>query len=99
MAERIRNEVPECEAAIGVAAGEAVAGNVGANERFEYTVIGEPVNEASRLCDLAKERPSRLLASSVTVANASEKERARWSLADTVSLRGLDQPTQLAVPV
>src|SRR6478735_7563843 len=99
MAERIRNEVPECEAAIGVAAGEAVAGNVGAKERFEYTVIGEPVNEASRLCDLAKERPSRLLASSDTVANASEKESGRWSLGETVSLRGLDQPTQIAVPV
>ncbi len=99
MAERIRKEVPECEAAIGVAAGEAVAGNVGAKERFEYTVIGEPVNEASRLCDLAKERPSRLLASSDTVANASEKESGRWSLGETVSLRGLDQPTQIAVPV
>ena len=99
MAERIRTEVPECEAGIGVAAGEAVAGNVGARERFEYTVIGEPVNEASRLCDLAKERPSRLLASSDTLANATEKERRHWSLGDTVSLRGLDQPTQLAVPV
>jgi adenylate cyclase len=99
MAERIRKEVPECEAGIGVAAGEAVAGNVGARERFEYTVIGEPVNEASRLCDLAKERPSRLLASSDTLTNATEKESRHWSLGDTVSLRGLDQPTQLAVPV
>lgn len=99
MAERIRKEVPECEAAIGVAAGEAVAGNVGANERFEYTVIGEPVNEASRLCDLAKERPSRLLASSDTLTNATENEGRHWVLGDTVSLRGLDQPTQLAVPV
>ncbi len=99
MAERIRKEVPECEAAIGVAAGEAVAGNVGARERFEYTVIGEPVNEASRLCDLAKERPSRLLASSDTLTNATENEGRHWTLGDTVSLRGLDQPTRLAVPV
>ncbi len=91
--------MPECKAGIGVAAGTAVAGNVGARERFEYTVIGEPVNEAARLCDLAKERPSRLLASSDTVANATEKESSRWSLGDTVTLRGLDQPTQLAVPV
>ncbi len=99
MAERIRKEVPECEAAIGVAAGEAVAGNVGARERFEYTVIGEPVNEASRLCDLAKERPSRLLASSDTLTNATENESRHWTLGDTVSLRGLDRPTQLAIPV
>ena len=54
MAERLRDEVPECQAGIGVAAGQVVAGNVGAKERFEYTVIGEPVNEAARLCELAK---------------------------------------------
>src|SRR5690242_20191584 len=40
IAQRIRDEVPEFEAGIGVASGEAVAGNVGAKERFEYTVIG-----------------------------------------------------------
>ena len=99
IADRIRSEVPECEAGIGVAAGEAVAGNVGANERFEYTVIGEPVNEAARLSDLAKTKPARLLASSNTLDGASEKESAHWSLGDTVTLRGLNEPTQLAVPV
>ena len=76
IARRIREEVPECEAGIGVASGEAVAGNVGAKERFEYTVIGEPVNEAARLCELAKSTDSHLLASSDTVSNASESERA-----------------------
>ncbi|MGH3675645.1 MAG: adenylate/guanylate cyclase domain-containing protein [Mycobacterium sp.] len=99
ISERLRTDVPECEAGIGVAAGEAVAGNVGARERFEYTVIGEPVNEAARLCELAKSRPSHLLASSDTLANATEKESGHWSLGDSVTLRGLDQPTRLAVPV
>ena len=56
IASRLESEVPECPAGIGVAAGNAVAGNVGAKERFEYTVIGEPVNEAARLCELAKDR-------------------------------------------
>ena len=88
MAERLRVEVPECEAGIGVAAGQVVAGNVGAKERFEYTVIGEPVNEAARLCELAKYGPSRLVASSDTVANATENESAHWTLGDTVTLRG-----------
>ena len=99
IARRIRDEAPECEAGIGVASGEAVAGNVGAKERFEYTVIGEPVNEAARLCELAKSTPTHLLASSQTVQNASESERSHWTFGDTVTLRGHDEPTRLALPV
>ena len=99
IARRISEEVPECEAGIGVASGEAVAGNLGAKERFEYTVIGEPVNEAARLCELAKDSAGRLLASSDTVETAAEEERAHWTLGDTVTLRGHDEPTRLALPV
>jgi adenylate cyclase len=98
IADRLEREVPECQAGIGVAAGEVVAGNVGAKERFEYTVIGEPVNEAARLCELAKSEPARLLASSETVNAASETERAHWCLGDTVTLRGHDEPIQVAAP-
>jgi adenylate cyclase len=98
IADRLANEIPECQAGIGVAAGQVVAGNVGAKERFEYTVIGEPVNEAARLCELAKSHPGRLLATADTVQGASEKERARWSLGETVTLRGHDDPTRLASP-
>src|ERR1700712_2721810 len=98
ISERLVAEVPECEAGIGVAAGTVVAGNVGAHERFEYTVIGEPVNEAARLCELAKSVPSRLLASSASVHGATETESAHWSLGETVTLRGHDVPTTLATP-
>ncbi len=96
IARRLESEVPECKAGIGVTAGNAVAGNVGAKERFEYTVIGEPVNEAARLCELAKKDPHRLLASSSTVDAAGDDEQARWSLGESVTLRGHDQPTRLA---
>ncbi|OBK26888.1 hypothetical protein A5634_24060 [Mycobacterium asiaticum] len=98
MAERLDNEMPECRAGIGVAAGQVVAGNVGAKQRFEYTVIGEPVNEAARLCELAKSHPGNLLANAITVRHASESESARWCLGDFVTLRGHEEPSQLAHP-
>ncbi len=99
IAERLAGEMCELDAGIGVAAGQVVAGNVGAKERFEYTVIGEPVNEAARLCELAKSRPGKLLATAGALEGASEEECARWSLGDTVTLRGYDRPTRLAHPV
>ena len=99
IARRLTDEVPECQAGIGVAAGQVIAGNVGAHERFEYTVIGEPVNEAARLCELAKSVPSRLLASSNTISGATENESAHWTFGETVTLRGHDEPTRLALPV
>lgn len=99
MAERLRAEVPECQAGIGVAAGVVVAGNVGAKERFEYTVIGGPVNEAARLCELSKSVDGHLVASSGTVDRAGQSESAHWTLGETVTLRGHDDPTRLAVPV
>ena len=99
IAERLANEMSDLEAGIGVAAGHVVAGNVGARERFEYTVIGEPVNEAARLCELAKSHTGRLLATADAIEGASENERAHWSLGDTVTLRGHERPTRLGSPV
>jgi adenylate cyclase len=99
IARRLDEEMPECRAGIGVAAGQVVAGNVGARQRFEYTVIGEPVNEAARLCELAKSVPGRLLATSDTIEGATEEERRHWTLGETVTLRGHDEPVRLALPV
>lgn len=95
---RLESDVPEFEAGIGVAAGEVVAGNVGAHERFEYTVIGAPVNQAARLCELAKSVPGHVVASAETVRGAGESESAHWTFGDTVTLRGLSESTVLAVP-
>lgn len=96
IARRLRLEVPECPARIGVASGEVVAGNVGARERFEYTAIGEPVNEAARLAELARHEPSRALASAATVAAASDREQRFWRLGRPVKLRGYEDRVQIA---
>ena len=86
-------------AAIGVASGPAVAGYVGAETRFEYTVVGDPVNEAARLSEAAKDRPGRLLASAAALDGAGRSEAARWRADGELHLRGRSTPTRLAVPV
>ena len=94
--ERLRDEVPELDFGLGASAGTAVAGNIGAEERFEYTVIGDPINEAARLCELGKERPERVLVSEPLVRRARDEEADRWRLDDRVTLRGRREPTRLA---
>jgi len=97
IADRLGKEVPECPAGIGVTVGQVVAGNVGTKHRFEYTVIGDPVNEAARLCELAKSRPGRVLASADALECAGQSERVCWRVDREVMLRGRDQPTRVAV--
>jgi adenylate cyclase len=84
---------------IGVSAGRAIAGHIGALARFEYTVIGDPVNEAARLTELAKLEDGHVLASAVAVSGALDAEALCWDVAEVVALRGRTAPTQLARPL
>jgi adenylate cyclase len=100
LGQRLARELDDIDAGIGVSAGTAVAGNVGAEERYEYTVIGDPVNEAARLCELAKRWPQRVLASASVVERSGDEEAACWEIHDeSVVLRGRGSPTRLATPL
>lgn len=87
------------QAGIGVAAGHVVAGHIGGSDRFEYTVIGDAVNSAARLTELAKDTDGRVLTNAATLRGANEAEQARWTVMKSVELRGRREMTQLARPI
>jgi adenylate cyclase len=88
------------EIGIGVTYGPVIAGNIGAESRFEYTVIGDTVNQAARLTDLAKDDPDTdVLTSTTVLEHATSDERQLWESGRSVTLRGRSAPTVLAAPI
>ncbi|NIP59467.1 MAG: adenylate/guanylate cyclase domain-containing protein, partial [Gemmatimonadetes bacterium] len=66
--ERARRGLPRIQVGVGVNAGEVVAGNMGSRDRLNYTVLGQTVNIASRLCSAAA--PGEVLTTAGTLEGA-----------------------------
>jgi adenylate cyclase len=94
----LAKDQPGFDAGVGVSSGTVVAGNVGAEDRYEYTVIGDPVNEAARLTEAAKRHPGRVLASGAAIATAAG-EAVHWRKCGTRVLRGRAGRTELYAPL
>ncbi|HTH84363.1 adenylate/guanylate cyclase domain-containing protein [Mycobacterium sp.] len=84
---------------IGVSAGPVFAGNIGAENRYEYTVVGDAVNEAARLADRAKDFDGRVLCSAAAIERTSAAERKCWGVQGSEMLRGRSRLTQISAPV
>ena len=84
---------------IGVFGGTGLRRQHRCRNRYEYTVIGDAVNEAARLADLAKTAESRTLCSAAAIEHADEAERGQWSESYSTVLRGRSEATQISVPL
>jgi adenylate cyclase len=98
LCDRLRR-LPMVDFGIGVSAGQVFAGNIGAENRYEYTVIGDAVNEAARLADLAKTSDRRILSSATAIERADAAERRRWVSRGSEVLRGRAEATDISAPV
>jgi adenylate cyclase len=67
-----RRGAPETITRFGLHTGAAVVGSVGAEDRFQYTAMGDVVNVASRLESLNKELKTTILVSRAVVSGAGK---------------------------
>ncbi len=79
---------PELQIGIGLNYGEAFAGNIGSERRLEFTVIGDTVNTASRLCSPAG--PGEILISQEMRGALSKKPKL--ASCPPMELKGKSQP-------
>ena len=76
---------------IGINTGEAIVGNIGSNKRMDFTVVGDAVNVAARLQELAKEVDADTLISQATFQ--ALEGQFQTVPEPSVVLRGRKEPT------
>ncbi len=77
---------------VGLNTGEVVVGNIGSQDRINYTILGDVVNTGSRLESLTKKYGVEILASEEVRNKIDEKDIA-WRKLDVITVKGKSEPT------
>ena len=91
--ERQKESLPPIEMGISVHTGDVLAGNMGAENRLNYTVLGSSVNLAARLCDVAK--GMQILITKEVLKEPFVEETFTYEALVAMSFKGFDLPVEV----
>jgi adenylate cyclase len=86
-------KLPNIKVGIGINSGEALVGNMGSDQRFDYSVIGDSVNLAARL-----ESASKTLGHTLIVGEATKKvidDKFPFEFVDSITVKGKTEPVNV----
>ena len=81
---------PEIKVGIGINYGEVISGNIGSDRQMNYTVIGDNVNLAARLCSHAK--PGQIVISKSVFESLDDK--SGFKSMNPIELKGKSKKVQ-----
>ena len=93
----IKEGLPECRMRIGVNSGDAVVGNMGSTQRFDYTMMGDTVNLAARLEGTNKVYGTELMCGEITHELCGDRILMREL--DSVRVKGKKLPVRVFEPL
>ena len=85
--------LPTINIGIGINTGEALVGNMGSDQRFDYSVIGDPVNLAARLESASKTLGRTLIVSENTKQGIEHK--FTFEYIDEIMVKGKTEPVKV----
>lgn len=92
---RLASNLPVADAYLGLHIGEVFYGNIGSQDRLDFTVVGPAVNEVSRIAALCRSVERDVLVSSTFFAAASTSEQECLVSVGRYALRGVNRPQEL----
>jgi adenylate cyclase len=94
-ARRSAGGLPTTGAYLGLHIGEVFYGNIGSEDRLDFTVVGPAVNEASRIAALCRSVEKDILISSAFADASLPEHRARFVAVGRYALRGVQKAQEL----